>query len=37
MNLFNMALPPVPKPDIPEGDGFNGGEPGVPPGANYPQ
>ena len=36
MNLLNFNFQ-TPKPDIPGGTGLNGGEPGHPPSANYPQ
>ncbi|VAV82820.1 hypothetical protein MNBD_BACTEROID02-890 [hydrothermal vent metagenome] len=34
-SMLNISL--IEDGDIPEGDGLNGGGPGVPPGANYPQ
>ena len=37
MNMFNLMPPPVNPPDIPGGNGLNGGEGGDPPSANYPQ
>lgn len=37
LNPFNMMAPPINPPDIPGGNGLNGGDPGHPPGANYPQ
>ncbi len=36
MSLFNFNFA-APSPDIPGGDGLNGGEGGDPPSANYPQ
>jgi hypothetical protein len=37
MSFFNMMPPPVNPPDIPGGNGLNGGSDGMPPSSNYPQ